>query len=439
MTIADTAPRIARGELSPVDLVDGCLARIEARRELNAFITVTAAGALDAARAADAEIAAGKWRGPLHGVPLSLKDLVDQRGVPTTAGSLVVARTPAREDAPLVSALRHAGAVFVGKTNLHECALGTTSDESGFGPVRHALDRDRSPGGSSGGSAVSVATGMALATIGTDTGGSIRIPAACCGLVGLKPRYGEVSVEGVVPLSRTLDHAGPLARSVTDAALVFSALTGHPEGRLPEDRPLRGLRLGLLGGYFTELLEPDVRRAFDERVSRLRDAGVQVEQIELPSAGLVAAVYLHVLFPEAAAYHAETLARAYDRYTPPVGARLAAGRFTLGEDYVRALRGAAVLRAEVDELLRGRDALVLPTLAIEAPPIGSATVSIDGKSHPLRAVMLRLTQLFDITGHPAIALPAGRTSRGLPCSLQLASRDTWDLLATAAACEPLLE
>src|SRR5204863_69907 len=225
MTIGELGRKLRAKELRAVDVVEACLQRIHERNpELNAFILVTAEESRRQAREADRELAAGRDRGPLHGVPLSIKDLFDVRGTPTTAASRVREGHVATQDAPAIGHLREAGAIFIGKTNLHEFALGTTSEDSAFGPVHHPKDPARSPGGSSGGSAVSIADGMACASIGSDTGGSIRIPAAACGVVGLKPSYGEVSTEGVVPLSPTLDHAGPLTRSVADAFLVYRAL-----------------------------------------------------------------------------------------------------------------------------------------------------------------------------------------------------------------------
>src|SRR6185369_6746574 len=238
MTIEQFGRRLRARELTAVRVTDECLRRIEADNpRLNAFITVMADEAMRQAREADQELAAGNDRGPLHGVPFSIKDLLDIRGVPTTAASRVREGHVAECDAPCIAHLRQAGAIFVGKTNLHEFAFGTTNEDSAFGPARNPHDPARSPGGSSGGSAVSVAAGMALATIGTDTGGSIRIPAAACGVVGLKPSSGEVSIDGVVPLSRTFDHVGPLAGSVTDAALVYHALLGDTGAKPPAPMP----------------------------------------------------------------------------------------------------------------------------------------------------------------------------------------------------------
>ena len=216
---------MANGTRSPVDLVTECLARIDARPDLNAFITVMRESALAEARAAERDIAAGRSRGPLHGIPISVKDLLDVAGTPTTAGSAVPPRHPER-DAAMVARLRDAGAIIIGKTNLHEFAFGTTSEESAFGPVRHPLDPSRSPGGSSGGAAVALVEGMCFGSVGTDTGGSIRIPSAICGTVGIKPGVGELTCDGIVPLSGTLDHVGPMARSVADVGLMLRAMRG---------------------------------------------------------------------------------------------------------------------------------------------------------------------------------------------------------------------
>ena len=415
-----------------------CLDRIAERNpSINAFITVMADQALAQARQADREIAAGRPRGPLHGVPISLKDLLDVEGVPTTAASRVRDGHVAPRDAAVVSALRDAGAVMLGKTNLHEFAFGTTNEDSAFGPARHPLDLNRSPGGSSGGSAASVLDGMAYASIGTDTGGSVRIPAAACGLVGLKPSFGEISVDGVVPLSTTMDHVGPVCRSVEDAAIVYNALRGAartPEGR----RETRGLRVGVLRGYFAALVDPQIASAFEAACARLSDAGVQLENVDIAHAGDIAPIYLHIVLAEAAAYHAKTLENRGEDYTPNVRIRLEMGRYVLAEDYVRSLRGRDVLIDEVDAALEGHDALLLPALAVPATRLGAATVRIGAVEEPVRNVMLRLTQLFNVTGHPAITVPCGKTTEGMPVGAQLVGRRaaTPHLLDVAAAVEP---
>jgi aspartyl-tRNA(Asn)/glutamyl-tRNA(Gln) amidotransferase subunit A len=431
-SIGTVAPLVARGDVSPVDLVRACLARIDARRELNAFITVMADAALaDAGRAAR-EIAAGRVRGPLHGIPVSVKDLVDVAGTPTTSGSAVPPLEPGA-DAPLVARLRDAGAVIIGKTNLHEFAFGTTTDETAFGMVRNPFDTSRSAGGSSSGAAVALVEGMCFASIGTDTGGSIRIPGAACGVVGLKPTFGEVPCEGVVPLSTTCDHAGPMTRTVGDARLVLAALTDAREGVAAP----ASMTFGIPSGYLLARLDADVRRRLAEVRRRLEAAGHTMRETEIPSAAMTPDVYLHIVLPEAAQYHAPMLARYADRYSPGVRLRLEMGRYVLAEDYVRAMELRKMLTAQVDDALTRCDALLLPALAIAAPPLGAATVDIDGTPEPVRAAMLRLTQLFNLTGHPAIAIPSGLTASGLPVGMQLVGRrhDTWGLLALAEAVE----
>jgi len=443
-TITELAPLIAAGRLSSEALTRACIAEIEAHdRGLNAFVTVLGANAIAQARTLDAEIAAGRCRGPLHGIPMSLKDLIDQEGVPTTAASRVREGHVAERDAPVTARLREAGAVLLGKTNLHEFAFGTTSDDTAFGAVRNPHDPSRSPGGSSGGSAVAIVTGMSVASIGTDTGGSIRIPSAACGTVGLKPAWGEVPCEGVVPLSPSLDHVGPLARSVADAWLIYLVLCGQPAAArwpLPARRSIKGLRLGVPRQYFHDMLDDDVRERFAASLAWLRQAGVRTVDVVIPHASGAAPVYLHVTLPEAAAYHAASLAASPERYSRNVRLRLETGRYVLAEDYVRAQAARAVLRREVDAALDGCDALALPTLPIPAPPVGAATVDVAGTPQPVRGMMLRLTQLFSLTGHPAISMPIGDTPAGLPCGLQLVGRlnDTEGLLATAAACEPFV-
>jgi aspartyl-tRNA(Asn)/glutamyl-tRNA(Gln) amidotransferase subunit A len=420
-------------------VTDECLQRIETDNpRLNAFILVMAAEARRQAREADRELAAGHDRGPLHGAPISIKDLIDVRGVPTTAASRVRDGHVAERDAPAIAHLRQAGAVFIGKTNLHEFAFGTTNEDSAFGPARNPHDPSRSPGGSSGGSGASVAAGMALASIGTDTGGSIRIPAAACGIVGLKPSLGEVSIDGVVPLSRTMDHVGPLTQSVGDACLVYHALLGDAHAMPPAPMPLHGLRLAVPRTYFLDVLDDEVRARFDAALDRLRAAGAHVDEIAIQHTADIAPVYLHLVLADAAAYHAHTLETMPDRYTPNVRMRLEMGRYVLAEDYVRALAGRDVLRREVDAALAQHDALILPALPIPAPPIGAENVPVGTTTEPVRSVMLRLTQPFNVTGHPAISIPSGRTSTGLPCSVQLVGcrAQTDALLKVALACEP---
>jgi aspartyl-tRNA(Asn)/glutamyl-tRNA(Gln) amidotransferase subunit A len=404
----------------------------------NAFILVDAEGARAAARAADEERRRGVDRGPLHGMPISIKDLIDVAGQPTTAGSRVRAGHVAERDAPVIQRLREAGAVLIGKTNLHEFALGTTSEESAFGAVHNPRDLARSAGGSSGGSAAAVASGMGVASIGSDTGGSIRIPAAVCGIVGLKPSIGEVPTEAVVPLSTTLDHVGPLTRSVTDAADCWAVLSGRrpPTVVAPAAREVT---LGTLGDYFTALLDADVRAVFDAAIEHFRRSGVRLGTRSVPGTAGIVDAYVNVSLAEAAHWHAPTLDSKANDYQPPVRERLERGRTITAVNYLRGLDTCAALALAVDSALEGCDALVLPSVAIVAPLLGTENATMDnGESLLVRAAMLRLTQLFNMTGNPAISLPI--PTSGLPVGLQLVGKrgETEALLATALACEQLL-
>jgi aspartyl-tRNA(Asn)/glutamyl-tRNA(Gln) amidotransferase subunit A len=403
---------------------------------LNAFITVFEAGAMETAQVLDEELRQGRSRGPLHGRTISIKDLIDVSGFPTTAASRVRAGHIAHRDAAVVSRLRDAGAVIIGKTNLHEFALGTTSDESAFGPVHNPHDVTRSPGGSSGGSAAAVAADMGWASIGTDTGGSIRIPASACGVVGLKPTFAEISTVGVVPLSVSLDHLGPIAQNVSDAWTIYSALTAAATPPA-SSRPIKDIRLGKVGGYFLEKLDVDVRARFEESLERLEDAGASIVDINLGRLPDIPLTYMNVVLPEGYACHAEALTKVPEEFGRNVRSRLEMGGQISRDDYVRAQGDRAHMRTAVDQALSNCDALVLPTLPIPPPQIGATTVIIDSVEEPLRPLTLRLTQLFNLTGHPAISLPCGETRDRLPCGLQLVGRrqQTVKLLDVALSCE----
>jgi aspartyl-tRNA(Asn)/glutamyl-tRNA(Gln) amidotransferase subunit A len=284
---------------------------------------------------------------------------------------------------------------------------------------------------------------MSVASIGTDTGGSIRIPSGACGLVGLKPTWGEVPADGVVPLSRSLDHVGPLARSVTDAWLLYLVLRGGRTAAawpLPTRTSVAGLRVGVPRPYFYDILDTDVRASVAAALEALKDSGARLVEVDIPDATSTSPAYSLVSLPEASAYHAETVVSSPDRYTPNVRLRIESGRYLLGEDHVRAQRARLVLRAQVDAAWQTCDVLAVPTLPIAAPPIGAVTVDVEGQPQSVRAMMLRLTQLFNLTGHPVVSLPVGSTSTGLPVGLQLVGRrfQTETLLGWAAAAERVL-
>jgi aspartyl-tRNA(Asn)/glutamyl-tRNA(Gln) amidotransferase subunit A len=440
-TLTAAADDLRHRRTTAVELVEASLAAV-ARHQgpTNAFTHVHADAARAAAKDADAVRAANADDlGPLHGLPITIKDLIDVTGEVTSAGSRVLATRVAEADAIVVARLRRAGAILLGRTNLHEFALGTTSEDSAFGAVHNPLDAGRSAGGSSGGSAAAVATGMGLASIGTDTGGSIRIPAAACGIVGLKPGYGEVPTDGIIPLCPSFDHAGPLTRTVADASLLWSVIADRPQGATgPVDAGR--LRLAVLGGVFASPIAPEVQSAFERAIDVLRRAGATVTTQTLAAAPLIPDMYVRVVLPEAAAWHAAYLdVRAAD-YSTVVRTRLLAGREISAVAYLAAQAFRQPLRQEVDAVLADADVIVLPTLPIVAPPLGLAEIEIDPAVKdrtPVRTAMLKHTQPFNLTGHPAISLPL--PTAGLPVGLQLVGRrgGTPRLLAIAAACEKM--
>ncbi len=435
LSLAEVSGVIRRRDVSARVLTESVLARIAAvEPRLNAFTIVTAEEALAAARQADDEIAAGRWRGPLHGVPVSVKDIFDQLGMRTTAASRFLAdAAPSRADSGVVARLRAAGAVLIGRTNLHEFALGGTSQTSHFGPVRNPWNPHRIPGGSSGGSGAAVAAGMGFASIGTDTGGSIRIPAACCGVVGLKPTFGRVSRHGLIPLADSLDHAGPLARTVEDAAIVLAAIAGHdPRDPRSADVPaeryadaiehgVRGLRIGVLEACLAEA-DPEVSAAIRTAVRGLEDAGAAVRPMALDLLDAARDAVVVVLGVESAAVHRDRLRDHPDWFGADVRERLLRGQALPAADYERALSLRAAFRAQLGRAFEQVDVLLTPMLLVGAPPIDAATVSIDGRDvDALRAITAN-TREWNLAGLPAVSVPCGFTADGLPIALQIVGR-----------------
>jgi aspartyl-tRNA(Asn)/glutamyl-tRNA(Gln) amidotransferase subunit A len=440
-TIGELSALLAKRKFSPVELTNLFLSRIERLNlRLNAMLTVTAEHALDAARRAENELkrsrGASLRRRPLLGIPLTLKDIIWTRGIRTTAGSKVLRDFGPDEDATVVSSLSRAGAILLGKTNTHEFAYGVSNNNPHYGPARNPWARDRIPGGSSGGSAVAVAAGLCVASIGSDTGGSIRIPSALCGTVGLKPTYGRVSVYGVVPLSPSFDHIGPIARSVTDAAILLGVLAGHdprdPRSvakraenfRTAVEKPLRKPRLLRSREYYWDTLDSEVRTLVETAIRDLERRGASVREISLPHLGdslqastqisLAEATYCHQkagYFPaHAANYGDDVRTRIED------GAKVSAVEYLAGFDVQKRVR------AELEAALRDADALVAPTVPIPAPPIGLERVSIGGTEMGLRAALVGMNRPSNFTGLPAISVPCGFTREGLPVGLQLIGR-----------------
>jgi aspartyl-tRNA(Asn)/glutamyl-tRNA(Gln) amidotransferase subunit A len=436
-SITELAPLVAKKKVSPVELTCAMLERIERLNpRLNAYLTVTGDLALDQARRAEKETLRGRLHGPLHGIPIALKDNIWTRGVRTTAGSKVLADYVPQQDATIARRLWRAGAVLLGKTNLHEFAYGVTTNNAHYGPTRNPWDIKRIPGGSSGGTGAALAAGLCYGSVGSDTGGSIRIPAALCGVVGLKPTFGRVSLHGVVPLARSFDVAGPLARSVADVALLLTILAGADlldpsTGRMlvPDytaelrKRP-RKFRLGWPREYFWEKLDPEIRGLTEKAAQSFERLGGTIEEISLTRTGDSVEPSTQIALAEARAFHEGQgwyPARAAD-YSEEVRKRLEMGGDVRATDYIRALDKMRVVRADFDAALARVDAIVAPTAPFAAPEIDQKTVRIGNEDEPVRGALVRLNRPANFTGHPAISVPCGFTKAGLPVGLQLIGR-----------------
>jgi len=430
VTIREAAHSLRQRHVSAVELTTAALARIERLNPtLRAFLTVTGERALEQARQADAELAAGKDRGPLHGVPVAVKDIFLTRGVATTGGSPIYRNFVPERDAFAVARLTAAGAVMLGKLNMHELAYGITSANPHFGAVANPWNPKHSPGGSSGGSGAAVAAGLVYAALGTDTGGSIRIPASFCGTVGLKPTYGRVSRGGVMPLSWSLDHVGPLASSVRDAALLLNAIAGydredggssrHPlVDFVPDDCSVRGLRIGFAQNFFFERLDPEVELSVRGAIARLESLGAQVKPVELPDIAAMNAVGRVILLCEASAMMEPHLA---DRrqFGPDVLALLDQGRLLAATDYIHAQRLRKQMQREFAQVWSRVDCLIAPTTPNTAPRVGDATVRIGGVEEDVRLATTRLVRSLNLLGLPALSIPCGLSAAGLPIGVQI--------------------
>jgi aspartyl-tRNA(Asn)/glutamyl-tRNA(Gln) amidotransferase subunit A len=428
LTLAEAATLVRDRSVSPVELTRAMLERIERLdAQLASFITVTAGPALDEARAAEQRLGSRSALRPLHGVPIALKDLFDTAGVRTTAGAKILADRVPQTDATVVARLRESGAVLLGKLNMHEFAYGVTTSNPHFGVCRNPWARSRIPGGSSGGSGAAVAAGLCYGSLGSDTGGSIRIPSSLCGITGLKPTYGRVSRAGVLPLSWTLDHAGPMTRTVEDTALMLQVIAGHdpadpasagvsvPDYRAALDGGVRGLRIGLPRRYFFEGVEPEVASAVEQAAIALRDGGAALVDVDIPDIEWTGQVFAPIISAEAAAYHHRWLAERPQDYGDDVRLRLIPGLTYPAVQYVNAQR----LRRRVVEgfltALNAADVLLTPTMPFTAPEIDTTVVATP---NPLT----RFTFPVNVSGLPALSVPCGFDSKGLPIGAQLIGR-----------------
>jgi aspartyl-tRNA(Asn)/glutamyl-tRNA(Gln) amidotransferase subunit A len=444
-SIAEIGRLYRQGKLSPVELTRFILARIEKLNpKLSAYLKVSGEMALRQAKSAERVLysrkKSGRDLGALHGIPISLKDNIYTKDIRTTGGSAFLRDFVPIQDAPVVTALKEAGAVIVGKTNLHEFAYGTTSNNPHYGPVRNPWDISRIAGGSSGGSAAALAAGMCFGSVGTDTGGSIRIPASLCGVVGLKPGLGRVSTERVIPLSTTLDVVGPLARSVADAALIFDAISGgaRPNAKLSTKRRTgsrknRKWRLGIPQEFILDVLDPEVRKAFEKAVQLLKKAGAQVKSVSVPLLADTEDAGNQIAWAEATLYHQDMGWYPQREYGEDVRSRIEMGTKVTAVSYLRALELREKFITAFEQTMQSDDldAVVAPSTSIAATRIGQESVSLGGKEYPTRVLLLRLNRPANLAGVPAISVPNGRTSAGLPIGLQF--------IAGASGEESLLE
>ena len=436
-SMGELARLVATKAVSPVEVVQVHLDRIGALDgTIKSYITVMGDSARAAARAAEARVNARETLGPLHGVPIGLKDLYCTKGVKTTGGSRILGNWMPTEDATVVTRLAAAGGIMLGKLNMHEFAYGPEGLNAHYGTPWNPWDRTthRICGGSSSGSGAAVAAGLCPGALGSDTGGSIRIPSSLCGLTGLKPTYGRVSRAGALPLAWSLDHVGPMCRSAADCALMLGAMAGYdprdpstsvlpvPDYAAALTGQVTGLRIGLLGRFFLESAGAPQRQATEQAVKTLEGLGASVREITLEQMKYAAAASAAVISAESYAYHEPWLRTRAAEYGPDVRERLLVGAFVSGSEYLKGQRVRRLIRDEVDRVLGDLDVLIAPTLPIAAVPVGAREVDIDGKPQPVRPSLVRYTRPFNVSGHPVASVPCGFTVDGLPIGMQVIGR-----------------
>jgi aspartyl-tRNA(Asn)/glutamyl-tRNA(Gln) amidotransferase subunit A len=446
LTLKQASDLVARRQVSPLELVDAALERTDRLQpSLNAYITLLADEVRAEAKRLGDRLATGASPGPLAGIPVALKDLYYTRGIRTTAGSKILRDFVPDFDSAVTEHLRQAGAMLMGKTNTHEFAYGPTAEASFFGPVRNPWDTSRITGGSSGGSGAAVAAGLAYMAMGSDTGGSIRIPASLCGVVGFKPTYGLISLYGVVPLSTSFDHAGPLVRSVMDAAMTMDAIAGydprdpnsvaqHPAGYAAalapvtaSEKPLKGLVAGVPLGFFWEKVEPEVEAEVRGAIKTLGELGADLREVTIPGLDEVPGITSVIMGAEAACYHRDYLANRADDYQPDVRQRLEAAASVEAWKLVLAIAQRKEALERLACAMKGIDVLVMPTEPVPAYKIGTQTLRIKGNTEPAREMLVRHTRLGNMTGGPALSVPCGLVPPGLPCGLQILGKRLDDI------------
>ena len=446
LTVSDAASLIESGQLSPVELVEAHLERIEQTDErLNSFVTLLADEARSAAADAESAIQGGGYLGPLHGIPIGLKDLYYTKGIRTTVGSKIMGDFIPDYDAAVTERFRDAGAILLGKLQMHEFALGATSENPHHGPARNPWDTTRITGGSSGGSGSAVSSGQCMAALGSDTGGSVRIPSSACGIVGLKPTFGRISRRGVFPLSNSLDTVGPMTRTVTDNAIVMNVIAGYDErdqscaNRPDEDftrllgQDISGLRIGVPQDYFYDMIDDEVQAAVQQAARTLEGLGAQVEECSIPALNDSISISGAILLTEAAEIHLDNLRERPDDFGSDVRGRLEEGAMTPAVSYIAAQRARTEFNRAIAEAMKTYDILLAPTNAVPAPRIGENVVEVGGVTEAKLALMPRLTRPHNICGIPTVSVPCGFSSDGLPIGVQLAARPFEDALALQVA------
>jgi len=434
-SIATLSKAFRKKEISPAEITLVLLERIEIYdAKINSFITVLVQQALKAARQAEKEILKGRYRGPLHGIPFAVKDLFFTKGIRTTCGSKILANFFPTYNAAVVERLLSAGAILLGKLNMHEFAYGTTSVNPHYGAVRNPWDRERITGGSSGGSAAALVCSFVPLTLGTDTGGSIRIPSALCGTVGLKPTYGRISKYGVYPLCWSLDHPGPMAKSVSDLAMAMNILAGHdpkdpstPHVPVPDYakalvKDLKGIRLGIPDNFYFERLEPEVESAVWKAIRGLKKMGAKVQTVSIPRLPEFSTAAFIALLAEGASSLEKWHRTRYADLGEDVRARLNLGAAVKAAQYLKAQRIRQIALKIFGDVFTKVDALITPQLPITAPRIGQETVAIGKSSEAVPSALTRFTRIFNLIGLPALSIPCGFSSSGLPIGLQIVAK-----------------